>query len=235
MNEKKEIAKNLASAAVPVLFALSPISSIWGTVGCSLLTLANSCFQSAASLRGEKFRKKLQTQIKKHEKEIKDNLLRNGNFASLFATIQRNALEDVDEEKIDYYAISFINAIKREEPEHSKMHVFLNLLRDLTNKHLKMLNYLQNPVKNAEIPEKTKGYSERTLHADLIARSPWLSDDEELLNKIMKDLYNNGLSQLEGIKFGHVRYNCSQYAQKYTTKLGDEFLNFITEQETKNT
>ena len=233
MNEKKEIAKNLASASVPVLFALSPIPSIWGTVACSLLTLANDCFQSAASLRSEKLREKLQEQMKRHEKEIEDNLQKNSNFASLFATIQRNDLEDIDEEKFDYYAISFINAITQEKLEYSKIHVFLNLLRDLTSKHLQMLKYLQNPVKNAQLPNKTQGYSERTLHDDLIIRSPWLSDDEELLNKITKDLYNNGLSKLEGIRFGQVRYNCSQNAQKRTTKLGDEFLAFITKRETK--
>ena len=200
-----------------------------------IATLYNDYINGQWQERRELWEDTFEKKFKKLEAEIgKDRIKNVSNFASLFASATHAAMTDIEQDKIEYYATSVINAIKQERGEYSKVHVFLNLLRELTNKHLGLLYYLQNPIKNAELPEKTQGYANRSLHSDLIARCPWLSDDEELLKKIMKDLYNNGLTKLEGITFGRVEYNCSQYAQKYTTKLGDEFLAFITEQEAKN-
>ena len=198
-------------------------------------TIYNEYINEQWQERRELWEKTFEEKFKKLEDEIgKDRIKSVSNFASLFASATHAAMTDIEEDKLNYYATSVINAIKQERGEYSKVHVFLNLLRELTNKHLGLLYYLQNPIKNAELPDKTQGYANRSLHSDLIARCPWLSDDEELLKKIMKDLYNNGLTKLEGITFGRVEYNCTQYAQKYTTKLGDEFLAFITEQEAKN-
>lgn len=228
MSKKDEILETLKSLAVAGLPLVLPPH------GVALLTLANECFNSSGKLRQDKWNAEIASRIANLNAEMEQKIRETSNFASILASAQRGALEDMEEDKVSLYANVVINAIKNEDYQNSKMHIFLNLLRELTIKHIDLLKYLQNPILNAELPDNTQGYTERSVKSDLVTRCPWLSDDTELLNKIMKDLYNQGLGVLESLNVGRIYYSSSRSAQCYTTKLGKEFLAFIAEQENAN-
>ena len=76
--------------------------------------------------------------------EMEQKIRETSNFASILATAQRGALEDMEEDKVTLYANAVINAIKNEDIDNTQKHIFLNILRKYSHTHIKILHFINN-------------------------------------------------------------------------------------------
>ena len=218
--EAKEIVKALTFSALSLV--LSPI-------GTALLTLANECFNSSTKIRQEEWMEAIAKRIDEQDEAFAEKIRNTQNFASLFANAQNGALTDIEADKVGLYANAFINATKNEKMEDTKKHIFLNMLREFTVLHIRILDSL----KRFE-DEKTNG---RTFSA--VDNKPEFFDNvsPEIKNnifcrQIIKNFYDNGLIYADRV------IDSSDGSDKINptglTPLGKEFLDFISEQEETN-
>lgn len=220
--EGKEIVKAFTLAGLPLI--LSPI-------GTALLTLANECFNSSAKMRQDEWMKTLAERIDKQDKAFAEKIRNTQNFASLFANAQNGALTDVESEKIALYANAFINAIKNEKMEDTKKHIFLNMLREFTTLHRKILIFFSENHTLKGGLQTSVGLEQRTLYDIYADIDPIFNSQKPLIKAVLKDLYSRDLLKSDGIDY---YYSSSNGIQKGITPLGQEFLAFISEQEELN-
>ena len=128
--EMLECLKNITIAGAPLI--LTP-------VGAALLSLANECFNSTAQTRQDKWNEEIVTKISNLSEDFEEKFNTCSNFASILATAQRGALEDIEEDKVGLYANAVINSIKNEDIDNTKIHIFLNMLRKYSKLHLGIL------------------------------------------------------------------------------------------------
>ena len=231
MSKKDEILETLKSLAVAGLPLVLPPH------GVALLTLANECFNSSSKLRQDKWNAEIASRIANLNAEMEQKIRETSNFASILASAQRGALEDMEEDKVGLYANAVINAIKNENIDDVKTHIFLNMLRNFTKLHIDMLYFFQNIEQNVKKQNQNKMYGDVRVN-----NTNWFScaskyNPETFNNSNLYDLcYAELVSQklLKHNNIGISDHINEPYPSKQTTKLGDEFLAFITEQEAKN-
>lgn len=211
--EGKEIVKALALAGLPLI--LSPI-------GTALLTLANECFNSSAKMRQDEWMKTLAERIDKQDDTFAEKIRNTQNFASLFANAQNGALTDVESEKIALYANAFINAIKNEKMEDTKKHIFLNMLREFTTLHIRILKLFYSEAQSTH----------KTLHVVCNHFSIYEKNNEDIVYSILEDLKNKGL--LSFIKNSPYQQSVYSTEKPVSANVAKEFLAFISEQEELN-
>ena len=170
--------------------------------------------------------------------EMEQKIRETSNFASILASAQRGALEDMEEDKVSLYANAVINAIKNEDIDNTKKHIFLNMLRDFTKLHIEILRFYN------EIEEKIKVLRPGIHFSFAIGRpEKWYDiaykcEPNLFQNKTLcmiayeelvfrKLLQNNGDVLTDGTSFNIC-------PAKQTTQFADEFLAFIAEQENAN-
>ena len=61
------------------------------------------------------------------------------NFAQILLSAGQGAMSDIEEDKVVLYVNTVINSIKRENIGDAQKHIFLNMLRDFTIMHIKIL------------------------------------------------------------------------------------------------
>lgn len=208
-NIKKKIGKNVALAVLSQI----PIASAFGKF---FEDFVQECWQERIDLWKEEIIKRL-SQL---DAEIENKIKETSNFASILASAQRGALEDIEDDKVALYANVVINAINNENIDNAKKHIFLNMLRDFASLHIKVLRDIS----------KSKG-PQVTLRADgFHAKNPLFHElytkykDKELLEAIIKSLAENHLTYIVADKIGRAE-------PTIITDLGKEFLRFISEQE----
>ena len=129
--EVKEIGKMGALALLSQMPVVSAFSKFFEDY-------VNSNWQKRIELWKEETIKRLSKLDQDMEQKIRDM----SNFANILAAAQRGALEDIEEDKVGLYANAVINAIKNEEIDNTKTHIFLNMLRDFTKLHIEVLQEL---------------------------------------------------------------------------------------------
>lgn len=220
--EAKEIVKVLALSGLPLVLS---------SIGTALLTLANECFNSSAKTRQDEWMKTLAKQIDEQNEAFAEKIKNAQNFASLFANAQNGALTDIESGKVGLYANAFINAIKNENMEDTKKHIFLNMLREFTKLHIEILRFFSKRHSQKGEPQR-QVYQNLRTNKDIISEiDPIFKENRELIPVILVDLKNRSFIQSDNIdrfidSFGTV--------EKQTTSFGDEFLAFISEQEKIN-
>lgn len=223
MSKKDEILESVKALAVAGLpFILPP-------QGVALLTLANECFNSSGKLRQDKWNAEITSRIANMDKEIEQKIRETSNFASILASAQRGALEDMEEDKVALYANVVINSIKNESISDTEKHIFLNMLRDFTKLHIDTLKALSQQTSSTfafgtnETFEIWKSYLKK--------RYPELLNDENVFDLVYAELVN-----LKMLNSNYVVYELLDNGTlaKKTTQLADEFLAFISEQEKAN-
>lgn len=228
MSKKDEILETLKSLAVAGLpLVLSPH-------GVALLTLANECFNSSGKLRQDKWNAEIASRIANLNAEMEQKIRETSNFASILASAQRGALEDMEEDKVALYANAVINAIKNEDIDNTKKHIFLNMLRDFTKLHIEILHKIadfipqnRNMMNRFEIDDP-----ESELLKTIIKQFP----NNSFIPITIKELYDRNLINASHHIDMQVRGNVNneQYYPSSITELGKEFLVFIAEQENAN-
>lgn len=212
--EGKEIVKAFALAGLPLVLPL---------IGTALLTLANECFNSSAKMRQDEWMKTLAEQIDKQDKSFAEKIKNTQNFASLFVNAQNGALTDVESGKIGLYANAFINAIKNERMEDTKKHLFLNMLREFTSAHLKILHLFYDEPSTERF---------MTLHVVSNHVKIYEENNEDFIHSLLSDLMKKGLLTEHPCGFSDgITYSVNKPA---SSALGCEFLSFISEQEKTN-
>lgn len=212
MSSGMKIGKNVALAVLsqfPVVSAFSKFCEDYVQDG----------WQERIDLWKEEVTKRLAQLDAEMEQKIRET----SNFASILATAQRGALEDMEEDKVALYANAVINSIKNENIDDTKKHIFLNMLRDFTLWHIEILKEIAQS-KGPKIFVRANGiYSENHLLSDLRANYK----DKELLEAIIKNLSEHHLIYAVSDKLGSTE-------PTMITDLGKEFLAFIAEQENAN-
>ena len=204
-----ECLKNITVSGLPLI--ISP-------VGSALLTLANECFNSSAKARQDKWNKKIVKKITLLDSNFEQKIRDASNFASILASAQRGALEDIEEDKVTLYANAVINAIKNEKLDDAKKHIFLNILRDCTLFHIEVLKDIS----------KSKGLKLFPTYGGVTVENPLVDElrrkyeDKDMLEAILKNLSEYHLTYTSLNKMG-------QTQPTTITDLGKEFLAFIEE------
>ncbi len=208
-NNIKKIGKNAALALlsqIPVASAFSKFFEDFVQEG----------WQERIDLWKEEVIKRLSQLDAEMEQKIRETT----NFANILASAQREALEDIEENKVSLYANAVINAIKNESIDDTKKHIFLNILRDCTLLHIEVLKEISKS-KGPIVTIRPNGFhSENPLFLDLRMNYK----DKELLEAVIKSLSEYHLTYVAAGKIGATE-------PTIITDLGKEFLAFIAEQE----
>jgi len=181
----------------------------------------------------EKRRQEWMTEVGTKLKELEDNskidlstLADNAQFIDTVLVATTLALKTSEEEKIKAFRNAILNTALSESFEKTKGQIFLNLLDSFTIWHIKILHFIDNPTKWFENAGHTPpSFYMGSLLSVLKAAFPSLSEQQELLAVIWRDLHDNGLhntSELMATMSGD-----SLLANR-TTQLGKEFLKFIS-------
>lgn len=212
--EVKEIGKMGALALLSQMPVVSAFSKFFEDY-------VNSNWQKRIELWKEETIKRLSKLDQDMEQKIRDM----SNFANILATAQRGALEDIEEDKVGLYANAVINAIKNEEIDNTKTHIFLNMLRDFTKLHIEVLQELAL-LDNGVHPNLRHG-RDSYIKQRIREKNPQLIEDIGMFRLTALELQQKGLCVVTVIDMA----DNSDYDNVITTSLGQEFLQFIAEQE----
>ena len=171
---------------------------------------------------------KIAQQDKKFEHKVQDKK----NLANILHAAYQSALNDVEENKISLYANAFINAINQESIEDTKIHMFLNLLRDFTILHIEVLKYFsKSHTGQYNIQKHMNSFAMRSTEdilVEIISSSDYkIISDIYLFGTVMNDLYSKRLLKIPSLDELYKVGFMNNIINKATTQLGDEFLKFI--------
>lgn len=210
--DSKKIGKDIALAALSQIPVVSAFSKF-------IEDFVQDGWQERIYLWKEEVVKRL-AQL---DKEIEQKIRETSNFASILAIAQRGALEDMEEDKVALYANAFINAIKNERMEDTKKHLFLNMLREFTSAHLKILHLFYDEPSTERF---------MTLHVVSNHVKIYEENNEDFIHSLLSDLMKKGLLTEHPCGFSDgITYSINKPA---SSALGCEFLAFISEQEKTN-
>ncbi len=150
------------------------------------------------------------------------------NFAQILANATQGAMSDIEEDKVGLYANAVINSIKSENIDNTKTHIFLNMLRDFTKLHIEVLQELAL-LDNGIHPNLRHG-RDSYIKQRIREKNPQLIEDIGMFRLTALELQQKGLCVVTVIDMA----DNSDYDNVITTSLGQEFLQFIAEQENSN-
>lgn len=221
-NTTKKILKSLAVAGLSQI----PIASAFSTF---IGEYANLSWQE----RREETEKTILEKIAQQDKKFEERMRAKDNFACILGTAYNSAVADVEKDKVPLYANAFINAINDETLENAKLHIFLNLLRDFSILHIKVLQYFSTcHMENYRVQYYMNSLhmrSQEEVMVDMIRQSnSEIVEDVSLFSVIMNDLNAKRLLKVPSLSELHkVGLSINKTINKMTTQLGDEFLEFI--------
>ena len=157
-------------------------------------------------------------QLSKLDSNFEEKIRNTSNFASILASAQRGALEDIEEDKVALYVNAVINSIKNEKINDTKKHIFLNILRDCTLLHIEVLK----EILKSKGPKLLPTYGGFSIENPLLLDLRMKFEDHELLEAVLKNLSEYHLTYTSLNKMG-------QMQPTTITDLGKEFLAFIKE------
>ena len=214
-NTIKKIGKNGALAVLSQIPVVSGFSKF-------VEDFVQDNWQERMDLWKEEVVKRLAQLDTEMEQKIRDT----SNFASILASAQRGALEDMEKDKVALYANAVINAIKNENINDAKKHIFLNMLRDFTSLHIKVLIFFSHPHQRNTGFQGSVRSNNQSVYDIIVELEPELDVGSDNLELILKDLKSKSLLNPSWLDeaIGSVA------DKKQTTLFADEFLAFIDEQ-----
>ena len=153
------------------------------------------------------------------------NLSENENFISMLLYATQSAMRTHQKEKLDALKNAVVNSVLIPDIEENMQMIFINIIDRYTPWHLIILKFLDDPRKFGD--EKGITYSQYGMGAKssiLEYANPKLKGKKEFYGQIVKDLYYNGLINLESL---HTTMSENGMFQSNTTKMGKDFLRFI--------
>jgi hypothetical protein len=216
--QKNEVVENVVEIAGKTALSVIPvggtlISCVWDAVK-----------GNAAQKRLDDWKEKVEERLSKVELSI-DEIGSNEIFTSTIMRATDIAIKTMEETKREYLANAVLNSVYL-EIEESIVMMYLDMIDRYTEWHLKILCYFRNPKAYPGVDE-SQYYMGSPLHP-MYSVFPELEKNSALVNRIIKDLYNDGVLNTENM-------NCSMTASgmvaSRTTDLGNNFIKFITSNE----
>lgn len=135
------------------------------------------------------------------------------------------AIKTSENEKREFLANAVLNSLTYTFEESIVM-MFLNMIEKYTIWHLKILDFFENPKKFNNV-SKSKYYmgSPKTVLFDVY---PELKEKEKYVDKIVKELYSDGLMTTESL---NTMMTADGMVASRTSEIGKDFIRFITTKE----
>jgi hypothetical protein len=147
-------------------------------------------------------------------------------FVSAFAQATQAALKTHHEEKIEALRNAILNIAVGRSTNEDEQAIFLGYIDELSPWHLRMLAFLQNPLKFVKEKNGRTDYYAGSLSQPLEDVFPELVGKREFCDQIMRDLRTRGfLNSDETIL--HTTMTASGIFAPRTTRIADRFLDFI--------
>lgn len=148
----------------------------------------------------------------------------NENFTTAIIKATEIAAKTAEREKKEYLANAVANSIEFSADESILM-IYMELLERYTVWHLQILAHFVNPEQGMGRGNENMGGADSPLYR----RYPHMKERTDLVDKIIIDLQNEGT--LTNGNYMYSSMSISGIYAKRTTKLGDEFLLFISAKE----
>ena len=168
-----------------------------------------------------------------------ETLQNNADFSSAVVQAMRIVLTADQRVKLQALQNAVLNIAVDKTPNADRRHILLGYVSQLTAAHLKILNFLHNPIKwmdNFQLSVPLEDTPQLNKILDYVL--PELNADTNFFSVLITDLFNRGLITrlLEttfniGIRPAQDRYGMGDALDPYqhiTSSLGDEFLRFIS-------
>ncbi len=215
MNSIKEYGKEALEIGIKTALSTIP-------VGGTLITcIMDSVKSNTLQKRLDEWREMVEQRLSKLECSLYD-IGNNELFTSCIIKATDTALKTSQSEKRNYLADAVFNSSQIDMDENIAM-IYLDMLERYSFLHLKILHFFYNPKAFEGI--NISKYSMGSAIDPLYDTYPELKGHKEIINKIVKDLYSEGLLNTENLS---VMMSGSGMIAKRTTELGDNFINFIT-------
>lgn len=205
-----KIIADSALSLIPVGGAL--ISGVWDAVK-----------SNAAQKRLKEWQTLVEARLSGLEITLQD-IGSNEAFATALFHTTEAALKTSENQKRQYLANALRNSIDCDLDE-SRMMIFFNLLDRYTTLHLKILDYFSNPKKLCE--KHGVAFFMGSPKDPLFAVYPDLKESEALVDKIVKELYYDGLMSTDNL---NITMTSMGMIASRTTPLGSQFINFLLEE-----
>lgn len=203
-----EISAKTALSVIPVGGAL--ITGVWDSI-------KSNCAQK----RLEDWQNLIEERLSKIELSL-EKVGQNENFTSAMFQATEIAIKTSENEKREYLANAVFNSITCTF-EESILMMFLNMIEKYTIWHLKILDFFENPEKFDNV-NKNKYYMGSPKNV-LFEVYPELKEKEKYVDKIVKELYSDGLMTTESL---NTTMSASGMVACRTSEMGNDFIRFIT-------
>lgn len=214
MNDLKTLAKDAVEISAKTALSCIPVG------GALVTNVWDAVKSNSARKRLEEWQDMLEDRLSRIEATLED-IGNNENFTSAIYQATEQAIRTGSRTKREYLANAVANSVSCDF-EESVMMMFLDMIGKYTDWHLKVLVFFQNPTKFSDKnPSMFMGSPGQVLF-DCYTE---LKAQEELVSKIVKELHADGVFSLDSL---NTVMTGNGALAKRTTKLGDEFIAFIT-------
>ena len=220
MSEKaKQVALQTAEISAKTALSMIPVG------GALITSVWDSIKSNCAQKRLDEWQNVMEERLSKID-ECLENVGANENFTSAMFQATELAIKTAENKKRIYLANAVINSLTCPF-EESVIMIFFDMIGKYSLWHIKILDYFQNPLK-FEIVQKSKSIymmgSPKTVLYDVY---PELRDKDEYVNRIVKELYADGLMSTGGLD---VTMTGDGMVASRVTDMGKEFIKFIAEE-----
>lgn len=203
-----EIGAKTVLSAIPIGGAL--MSGVWDSVK-----------SRAAQRRLELWQDLIEERIRSLEVTLQE-IGENENFATALFQATELALKTSEDKKREYLANAVLNSATC-EIEESIITIYLNLVGTYSLWHIKILEYLDNPSNYKQFFNSSVCMGSPIIF--LMASFPELEGKREFVNKIIKDLFSDGMTTTESM--GTMMTYDGMIASR-TSELGKGFIAFLS-------
>jgi len=203
-----EVAAKTALSVIPIGGAL--ITSVWDSI-------KSNCAQK----RLIKWQSLIEKQLSEVNATLED-VGNNENFTSAIFQATELAIKTSENEKREYLANAVLNSLTCPFEESAVM-MFFSMIEKYTLWHLKILDFFQNPKKFPQINEDH--YYMGSPKTPLFDVYPGLKNKEVYVDKIVKELYSDGLMNTPDL---NCAVTSSGMVASRVTEIGEDFICFIT-------
>lgn len=209
VGEIVEVAAKTALSVIPVGGAL--ITSVWDSI-------KSNCAQK----RLTEWQSLIENRLSKVDATL-DDVGNNENFTSAMFQATELAIKTSEGAKREYLANAVLNSLTCPFEESIVM-MFFSMIGKYTLWHLKILDFFQNPRKFPQINKEN--YYMGSPKTPLFDVYPELRDKEAYVDRIVKELYSDGLMNTADL-------NCTMTSagmiSSRVSEIGNDFIDFITE------
>jgi len=199
-------------------------------VGSPLAALISEFIPSQRFLRLEKFVEQLASDLKKFEDSVKLEYIHTDEFALIFEQSIRGVIENYHQEKLDAFKWIVINSLIDNDLIQEEKEFFINLTKQLTITHIKILKCFSNPgeylTSMSLTPNDIKGNWKNFLP------SIFPNVGFDLIKTAFDDLNTYGLITMSSSDFMVMTISSGYSKLEGAAKLtdfGDKYYQFITE------